>query len=28
VVTTRDLEDTVSRVAKMIADREFPAGQG
>ena len=26
VVTTRDLEDTVSRLAKMIADREFPAG--
>jgi len=25
VVTTRDLEDTLSRVAKMIADREFSA---
>jgi uncharacterized membrane protein len=28
VVTTRDLEDTVSRLAKMIADREFPAAPG
>jgi len=25
VVTTRDLEDTLSRVAQMIADREFSA---
>jgi uncharacterized membrane protein len=28
VVTTRDLEDTLSRLAKMIADREFPAEPG
>jgi uncharacterized membrane protein len=25
VVTTRDLDDTVSKLAKMIADRQFPA---
>jgi uncharacterized membrane protein len=24
VVTTRDLEDTVSKLAKMIADQQFP----
>src|SRR5215471_5941332 len=26
VVTTRDLEDTLSRLAKMIADQQFPDG--
>jgi len=25
VVTTKDLEDTVSKLAKMIADRQFPS---
>src|SRR5580692_2600749 len=26
VVTTRDLEDTMGKLAKMIADRQFPEG--
>ena len=26
VVTTRDLEDTLAKVAKMIADRQVPHG--
>ena len=26
VVTTRDLEDTMAKLAKMIADRQFPNG--